>query len=444
MSHNPAFQVVTNGTVTVQQKRTHSARLPKTDLRYWEARVYRRTYARSGQKLQLSHYSARLQHQGRQEIFNLQTPNKAAAAARAREIYLFLLANDWTQTLAKFKSRAKARAPVHTVGQLISEIRAHNHSTGRTLHVYVQNLRRLVSGVFGIEGGTEKYDYKGGGRLKWIEQIDAVRLDSLTPALIQKWKVNYLNRAGNNPARQRAAKISLNSIIRGARSLFAARYIEHLQFAESFRNPLSGIKLEPRQSMRHQTTFDLESVLQKAFAQLIALDPEALKACLLGGMAGLRRKEIDLLPWSGFNWEKETLRISVTEHFAAKSQDSIGEVDLDPELVALFKDFHSKRTGDFVLESDAPPNPTATYAYYRCKATFDRLTIWLRKNGVSGSRPLHSLRKEFGSRICTQHGLFAASRALRHADIAITASSYLDKQKRTAVGLGHLLKSGQD
>jgi hypothetical protein len=430
--------------VAVQQKRAPAARLPKTDLRYWESRVYRRTYTRSGEKFQVSHYSARLQHQGRQEIFNLQTSNKAAAAGRAREIYLFLLANGWTQALAKFKPKSETRAPVYTVGDLISEIRAHNHSTGRTLEEYIRNFRRLVSGVFGIEGSAKKYDYKSGGRLQWIEQIDAVRLDSLTPALIQKWKVDYLNRAGNNPARQRAAKISVNSIIRGARSLFAPRYIEHLQFAGNFRNPLAAIKLEPRQSMRHQTTFDLESLVQKALAQLMADDPEALKTLLLGAMAGLRRKEIDLLPWTAFNWAKQTLRISVTEHFAAKSQDSIGEIDLDPELVALFKDFYSKRTGEFVIESDAQPNLNATYACYRCDSIFQRLTVWLRKNGVSGLRPLHSLRKEFGSKICSQHGLFAASRALRHADIGTTASHYLDKQKRTSIGLGHLFKFGQD
>jgi hypothetical protein len=40
----------------------------------------------------------------------------------------------------------------------------------------------------------------------------------------------------------------------------------------------------------------------------------------------------------------------------------IGKIDLDPELVALFKDFHAKRTGDFVIESHAQPNLEATYA----------------------------------------------------------------------------------
>ena len=36
----------------------------------------------------------KIAHQGRRETFPLATPNKAVAAARAREIYLSLVAND--------------------------------------------------------------------------------------------------------------------------------------------------------------------------------------------------------------------------------------------------------------------------------------------------------------------------------------------------------------
>ena len=86
MAHNHTFRVVTDGTVAVQQQRfaAKAVRLPKTDLRYWEAAVYHRTYTRNAQRFQVSHYSARIQHQGRQEIFALQTGNKTAAAGRAR------------------------------------------------------------------------------------------------------------------------------------------------------------------------------------------------------------------------------------------------------------------------------------------------------------------------------------------------------------------------
>jgi hypothetical protein len=43
---------------------------------------------------------------------------------------------------------------------------------------------------------------------------------------------------------------------------------------------------------------------------------------LLAAMAGLRRNEIDKLPWTALNWDQGTLRAEVTEHFDSKSEAS--------------------------------------------------------------------------------------------------------------------------
>jgi hypothetical protein len=96
----------------------------------------------------------------------------------------------------------------------------------------------------------------------------------------------------------------------------------------------------------------------------------------------------------------------------------------------------------FVISGDEGAMP-GTWAKYRCNPTLERLTEWLRVHGVSGKKPLHTLRKEFGSRICDQYGIYAASRALRHADIAITSQHYLDKRARTTSGLGSLLAQAE-
>jgi integrase len=81
---------------------------------------------------------------------------------------------------------------------------------------------------------------------------------------------------------------------------------------------------------------------------------------------------------------------------------------------------------------------TATY-HYRCERHFDRLIRWLRSKGVTASNPLHTLRKEFGSQIAAQAGIFAASMALRHADIQLTRDYYVDKKRRTVFKVGKLL-----
>jgi hypothetical protein len=48
----------------------------------------------------------------------------------------------------------------------------------------------------------------------------------------------------------------------------------------------------------------------------------AFKVLLLGTMVGLRRREIDLLEWTGFRCDEGTIRIEATQHFSAKSEDS--------------------------------------------------------------------------------------------------------------------------
>ena len=60
---------------------------------------------------------------------------------------------------------------------------------------------------------------------------------------------------------------------------------------------------------------------------------------------------------------------------------------------------------------------------YRVQSVFDRVTDWLRKHGVTARKPLHELRKELGALITSEHGIYAASRVLRHADLATTAAS---------------------
>jgi integrase len=435
-------QVAKNGSEMAQ--RTPSESYPKTHVRYWQKTIFRRTYRKGGQNLFVGHYSARVQHGGRRAFFALegQGLNKAAAAGRAREIYLFLLANGWEVTLAKYKpSPVKCvGCTCSTVGDFIEQIKATGAGRGRTIDDYIRSFRHIVADIFEIPRGTSKYDYRGGGRAQWIERINAVRLAEITPVLVQKWKRDFVAKAGKNPLKARTARISVNSFLRQAKSLFANKHVKFVPLPVGFTSPFSGVQFEPRQSMRYQSAFDLEELVTKGLDELSG-DTEALKVFLLAAMAGLRRNEIDKLPWSAFNWDRGTLHVAVTEHFGPKSEDSIGEVDLDPELLVLLREFEAKSLGPFIIDSPIGARPLASYSHYRCEAIFSRLTSWLTAHGVPGDKPLHTLRKEFGSRICELHGIYAASRALRHADIAITSQHYLDKKAHVTIGLGHLLKT---
>lgn len=428
-THNGTERSAKNGAEVAQRA------FGKTDSRYWSDVIFKRSYTLDGQTINAADWTARIQFRGRREFFNLQTPNKSAAAAKARDIYVMLTGAGWDATLAKFKPKMQ-RKSVSSVGEFFDELRGHWSGNPNTFEGYSQKFRMIVSQIFAIDGGKEKFDYASGGRDAWVAKIDRIPLADVTPDKVNKWRIAFVKKAGSNPLKQRRARISCNSIIRMAKCLFTPDLLGHLGEHRPATTPFEGVAFYPRESMRYHSTVDIEALIGNAMHEL---PQEQLKIFLLATMAGLRRNEIDKLPWSAFRWNEGIVRIETTEHFKPKTSDSGGDVPLDKELLAAFRGWFAKATGAFVIEAigDLPTDPT--YTYYRAHRHFDALNAWLRGKGLIALKPLHELRKEFGSQICAKYGIYAASRMLRHADIAITAQHYLDQKERVTVGLGHLL-----
>jgi integrase len=419
-------------------------RFSKTDHRYWISKVFKAVGIREGKRLESSIWSVRLQHESGRTTFPLDTGNREAAAARARDIYLFLRANGWEQTLQEFKNKSpicesetKSDA---TLGEFLEELKRVADLKPKTLESYAIAFRTIVSQIFRIHGGKERFDYRGGGRQKWIARIHAVLLADISPAKVQKWKREFLGRAGADPMKLRTAKTSVNSLIRRSKSLFAPDTTKHLQ---SIRLPsplpFAGVSFEPRVSQRYQSSIDIERLIAAARTELQKDKPELFKAFVLATFCGLRRLEIDRLTWGAFHFDEGLLRIQATQYFSPKSEDSIGDVALEPELVDLFRGYRAKATGEFVIESVNIPRLDATFENYRAESIFESLIDWLRAKGVNTKTPLHTLRKEFGSLVNQKHGIHAASLALRHANIGVTTLHYVDSRPRATPGLGGLL-----
>jgi integrase len=420
-----------------KQQPVGNGRHPKTDLRYWERAIFQPSYTRDGQVRKVGEWAAKIQHLGRRETFSLGGANRASAAARAKQIYLSLQAAGWDATLAKFKPKAgSAGKTVATIGEFVEEVKAKASARPKTIESYCQAFRTIVANICGIDGGKSKYDYRKGGRDSWLRKVHAVGISAITPAEVQKWKLRFLRRAGTDPIKQRAARVSVNSLMRQAKSLFAPAVLKFVSLELPSVSPFAGVSFEPRQSMKYRSGFSVEKLIEDAQKELPI---EQLKILLLALMVGLRRGEIDTLPWAAFRWDDGIIRIEATRYFHPKSEDAIGDVEVDAELLEIFRGFRARATGDFVIESDVAPRPGAMYSHYRCQRLFEALSTWLRDHGVTGNKPLHTLRKEFGSQVCSKHGIYAASHALRHADIAITSQHYLDKRKSATVGLGALL-----
>src|SRR5262249_15371827 len=144
--------------------------------------------------------------------------------------------------------------------------------------------------------------------------------------------------------------------------------------------PFDGVAFYRRESMRYQSTVDIETLISDAMGEL---PQEQLKIFLLATMAGLRRDEIDKLQWQAFRWKEGTIRIETTTHFTPKSSDSAADVPIDKELASLFLGWRAKATGPFVIEADGEARIGATYTHYRAQPHFDSLIKWLRSKGVT-------------------------------------------------------------
>lgn len=437
-------------TVADSQSRTETGqtkrevrRLPKSHVDYWVSRLRKRSYQHKGKTFVVPDWQVRLQHLGREEWFNLATANQAAAAAKAKSIYGFLQANGWEPTLAKFKAQDGAiKRDGVTIGDYLRAVESSGELNPKTFLSYQNAMHTIVAGAFGIRGGTSKFDYKGGGNQKWRERLNAVHLMRLSPEKINGWKRSFITQAGKSPAAIASAKRTVNSYIRCARSLFSEKLrgeLKGIAVPESL--PFDGVSLEEAGSSKYVSRINAQTLLVAAKNDLKANDPEAYKIFLLGLCAGMRKAEIDLCEWGMFDWEKSVIRMVETEWLHLKTHDSAAEITVDPEVMQEIKEFMPLSKSPFVVTSGRPPRNDAVRTYYRCEAIFHRLNQWLRSKGVKASKPLHELRKEIGAVIATEHGIFAASRFLRHSDITTTARHYADQKTRISVGLGKLLNT---
>jgi len=409
----------------------------KTDTRYWLSSIRKPVNSRGEVS---PHWCMQLSFQNQRLSFGLRTGNKEAAARRARDIYNDLVTLGVDATLANQRPEPPEPPPQPaTVGEWVEAAAKVFAGSPTTFGNYARCLRLIVGDILAV-AKTKKRFARGRGDV-YRAAINAAPLCILTPEAVQAWRIRFVAKVGNNPAAQRTAKISCNSLLRQAAALFSKKL---LKFVTGFElpNPLPFFECEkyPRESMRYHSKVDVGGLLQKAQSELGANDTEAFKVLLLGVGVGLRRGEIDRLLWRQVDLNAGIIRIETTEAGGLKNEDSAGEVELDDALCAIFRGFRARAIGEFVVEHEGgEPGLREWGRQYRCNLIFKRSLAWLRANGLDVSKPIHTLRKEAGSMITTKSGIHAASRFLRHADIQVTAMHYADHKERVTVDIGGML-----
>jgi len=415
--------------------------ISKTDVRYWQQP--RKLLKWKGS----ANYSIWLQFKGQRISLSTRTPNRNSAAKIAAGMYQDLTSLGAEATIAKHRGLTPSDE-IATVGKWITEARKVSEANESTFTSYGRALRLIAGGIIELKKDSKRFGPKKGGSTKYRATIDALSLSTLEPGAIQKWRLSYVKKA-KNPAAERSAMTSCNSMVRQARSLFAGKVIKFLpELKLPDPLPFAGVEFFPRQNAKYISKIDPKEILQKAKVELSKEKPSVFLALLLSLGAGLRRHEIDSLCWPQVDTVKKVIRVEVTEVASLKTQDSRGEVEIDDNLAIVLQGFKALAKGKgYVIQAEGTGGVKKWGQHYRADIPFSELIAWLRNHEQDGKKPLenvrkpiHELRKELGALITSEHGIYAASRALRHSNVATTAAHYADKKERTTVDIGGWLE----
>jgi hypothetical protein len=428
----------------------------KTHANYWKSRLEHRSYSRDGRTFEVAEWSVRIHFRGIRKSFDLETAIKEEAAAKARDIYLSLVAKGWSATVNELAPQSVAQAKIEsdsaTVGEFLAEVERTANLKPKTFRYYRQCLRQLAAYVQGVKSDDSRFDYRKGGFIAWRQKIDKTPLSAITPSAVADWKIARLQRAGTDPRRKLEVNRSFNSWLRNTKSLFSEAIIckpnfrvkvPRFKVRDSQRGErevywFETVGFERQGSMKFQSPAGItyEGLVSKARYELRTDSPESYKLFLLCLCAGLRRGEADVCLWSQLNAEDNSIRIEANQYIEPK-HGSGGTVYVDPTLMRELLRFRSPQQDGFVVNSPLAWKAT-TYSRYRCEPHWKRLTEWLETNGIRAKKKVHELRKLFGDAIVKRNGIFAGSAQLRHSTIQMTASHYTDPRQRAALPVNDL------
>lgn len=362
---------------------------------YWKTKVTKRKISGTLS----AHYYARMSHQGRQAWLNLETGNLNTAANTAAAKYELLKSEGWEAI-----KPSKLTGDSITVGEWIAEVEALKMIRSSTLSSYTRKLRQLAGEIKKI-GDVRKYSAKGGSR-SWIEKVDAVKLSELTDERVNKWKARRLQQVADEDEAGRAIN-TINSILRNVKALFGRKILSQVDVSFS-EVPFSGVSVSGTTITPFQPEVDLDKLIKTAAKEL---DEDLHLIFLLAAGCGLRRSEIDRLRRQDVDLNACTIKIQSTEDGRVKTKNSVRTLNIT-EGGVVHTALKAYRLGFHCV---CPENnrPRRKSEAYRCDEQFHALSKWLREQGiVKAIQPIHYLRKAFGDRVASKHGIDIAAISL--------------------------------
>lgn len=413
---------------------------------YWEKHVYRNTYRdRQGIKRTVPEYYCRMRHAGQTKVVRLRHGEKEKAAREALDLFLRLQTEGWvviTNRLAHLPASS-------TIEDLIGAYTKATASMERvprpiTVHLYTRCLKQLCA----VAGVTQIRD--------------------LTPEVVEKFKGIYRAKARARKRPEDSMNNTLATIIRNAAACFSreARAIMERN-GLSVANPFEGISTKvtiqpvsplPREIvariwaeaplLRDGDPDEADPNLKQYVKRYkrthegrqpgrwVPIDwrkphPDAYAALLLALGCGLRANEVDKARWSWLKLDADGncyVEVKAESDFTPKGGMN-RTIKIPRELYDAITATREDLASPYVLGGPVSTESSQKGGgFYRRMDTIRTINTWLRDRGVEADmkygKPLHRLRKQFGSELATAFGLFAAQKLLGHSTPTITARHY--------------------
>lgn len=280
-----------------------------------------------------------------------------------------------------------------------------------TANGYANSLAKIVREVLAADEKTHKTD----------SNIEAVSCQVLTVTTLNEFK-SLRHKAAeelDDELKRVSALRSANKDVRQAKAIFSDEALEIFKG--------KGIRLPDMTAWKNVVQFGDVAVhyhlpevglIASVMGKIRQLTPgsEVWLATHLAAQFGLRREEIISCRWSWFKPGAVARVHIVRESDFVPKKGHERHVEIQPWAFNAIKAFQ-KSGSVYVLNGNAAER----------KKTVDKTTIaLLRDAGIVAQKPLHELRKWFGSWTTAQRGLTFAQRQLGHDSYATTESHYGD------------------
>ena len=365
---------------------------------------------------------------GKRRQISLDTGNKQVAAERAAAVYSMAKDSGWDAAVSAFGSRRKPTPPPPasaTVGDVIRVIeeRGTHLRTSTKIRIF-SALRVISSSAAGIAGfDTRATNAAKSARRNAIDRID---LATVTPDLIRRWQREFISGTDDDlhlACKKRSSDGTIAAFSRAWTAALAPHYLDAGLTMPP--NPAKSVRLFRLKTPRYRSDVDVGALVRDAKDQLSV---DGYKTIILMLQFGLRRAEVDRIQWQHVDLVTGQLSVEGTEAGATKTGASARVLDVSPGMIAVLAEWKEGAIGDYVVAPLAALR-SKRWSSYRADVAFEEVLRWLRLRGWDSAQPLHQLRKEFGSMVSMNFGVFEASEALGHSDVRVTAALYVSAKR---------------